>query len=356
MNDSAGQTDSAGRTDSAEQTDSAEPTRRHRIAVVGAGGVSEMHFDGFRLRPERIDVVAVIDPSPERREWAVSTYGVPSAFASIAEALAAVEFDVAVVCTPSHVRLETVRELAAAGKHLLVEKPFADGIDEARELVRITDEAGVQLAVDQNFREHYGFELARELIQAGRVGRVRVINHRELMHRVDEGWRNDQPHHALMVMGVHWLDGFRRLIDQDATWLTATTFSSPSVPAVGETDANLQIRFGDVTVTYTDSFSSWITQWDTIVLGDEGTLHITGGGIVLAGPGGTERIENPLSTGEAKPLTAYGALAGLLDAVETGVEAPNSGRDNLKTVSLIDGAYRSAETGAPIDLVDGLLP
>jgi predicted dehydrogenase len=266
-----------------------------------------------------------------------------------------VEFDIAVVCTPSHVRVESVRELAAGGKHILVEKPFADGIAEALELVRIADEAGVQLAVDQNFREHYGFELARELIQAGRIGRVRVINHRELMHRVDEGWRNDQPHHALMVMGVHWLDGFRRLIEADADWLVARTFSSPSIPAVGETDANVQIHFGDVTVTYTDSFASWITQWDTVILGDEGTLHISGGAITLAGPNGSEVFENELSTGENKPLTAYKALANLLDAVETGVEAPNSGRDNLKTVSLIDGVYRSAATSAPVTFVNGLL-
>lgn len=336
--------------------DNSPQQQRHRIAVIGAGGVSAMHFDGFRMRPERLDIVAVVDPSAERREWAATEYGVTAGFASVAAALAAVEFDVAVVCTPSHVRVETVRELAAAGKHILVEKPFADGIDEARELVRITDEAGVQLAVDQNFREHYGFELARDLIQQGRIGNVRVINHRELMHRVDEGWRNQQEHHALMVMGVHWLDGFRRLLDQDADWVVARTFSAPSVPAIGETDANVQIRFGDATVTYTDSFSSWITQWDTIVLGDEGTLHISKGAITIAGPAGTETFENPLSTGENKPLTAYGALAGLLDAVETGIEAPNSGRDNLKTVSLIDGVYRAAESGEPVTFVNGLLP
>lgn len=330
--------------------------KRHRIVVVGAGGVSAMHFDGFRMRPERLDIVAVVDPSAERRDWAASTYGIHTGFASLQEALDAVEFDVAVVCTPSHVRVETVRALAGAGKHILVEKPFADGLDEARELVRIADDAGVQLAVDQNFREHYGFEQARALIEEGRIGRVRVINHRELMHRVDEGWRNDQPHHALMVMGVHWLDGFRRLLDQDADWLVARTFSAPSVPAVGETDANVQIRFGDATVTYTDSFSSWITQWDTVVLGDEGTLHISKSTITIAGPAGTETVDIPLATATNKPLTAYGALAGLLDAVETGVEAPNSGRDNLKTISLIDGVYRAAQSGEPVTFVDGLLP
>ncbi len=330
---------------------------KHRIAVIGAGGVTEMHFDGFRMRPERIDVVAVVDPSPERREWAQSTYGVPNAYASVAGALAGTDFDVAVVCTPSHVRVATVRELAAAGKHLLVEKPFAEGIDEAREMVAIADEAGVQLAVDQNFREHWGFETARGLIRESRIGRVHAINHRVLMHREDVGWRNEQPHHALMVMGVHWLDGFRRLLDADAVEVTAATYSSPAITAVGETDASVLVRFADgATVAYTESFSSWINLWDTVVLGDRGTLRIAGGQVTVAGPDGEESHPVPLGTGETKPLTAYGQLDALLDAVETGVEAPNSGRDNLKTVSLIDGAYRSAEAGRAVTLVDGLLP
>ena len=158
-------------------------------------------------------------------------------------------------------------------------------------------------------------------------------------------------------MGVHWLDGFRRLLDVDATEVTAATYSSPAITAVGETDASVLVRFGDdVTVSYTESFSSWINLWDTVVLGDRGTLRIAGGQVTIAGPDGEESWPVPLGTGETKPLTAYGQLDALLDAVETGVEAPNSGRDNLKTVSLIDGAYRSAETGRAVSLVDGLLP
>ena len=78
--------------------------------------------------------------------------------------------------------------------------------------------------------------------------------------------------------------------------------------------------------------------------------------MTVAGPDGEESHPVPLGTGETKPLTAYGQLDALLDAVETGAEAPNSGRDNLKTVSLIDGAYRSAANGQPVTFEAGLLP
>lgn len=336
--------------------DNAGDSTRHRIAVIGAGEVSAMHFEGFHARPERIEVVAVVDPSDARRAWATENYGVPRAFATLAEALEEVDFDVAVVCTPSHVRVETVRALAAAGKHVLVEKPMADGLAEAREMVAAADENGVQLAVDQNFRDFYGFELARDLIGQGRIGRIRAINHRWLMFRTDEGWRNDQPHHALMVMGVHWFDGFRRLTGSDATRLLARTSSSPAVPAVGETDAMVQIEFGDITVSYTDSFSSWISQWDTIVLGETGTLRIGDGQVLVAGPDGKESFENVYARPGGKSLSAYRALEQLLDSIESGVESQNSGRDNLKTIALIDAAYRSAESGEIIEFTDGLLP
>lgn len=332
-----------------------EPVR-HRIAVIGAGEVTAMHFEGFRTGTERVEVVAVVDPSQARRDWASRTYGVPNAYATLAEALESADFDVAVVCTPSHVRLETVRTLALAGKHILVEKPMADGSAEARALVDAAEEGGVHLAVDQNFRDFYGFELARDLIAENRIGPVRAINHRWLMFRTDEGWRNEQRHHALMVMGVHWFDGFRRLTGRDATRLLARTSSSPAVPAIGETDAMVHIEFGDITVSYTDSFSSWISQWDTIVLGETGTLRIGDGRVVIAGPDGKESFENVYARPGGKPLSAYRALEHLLDAVESGIEPPNSGRDNLKTIALIDGAYQSAESGAVIEFVDGLLP
>ena len=328
-------------------------TPRHRVVVVGAGRISSMHFDYFAQRPERIELVGAVDPSEERRAWATDTYGVP-AVASIGDAIAGLDFDVAVVATPSHVRVPAVLELAAAGKHILVEKPFANSLAEAQQMVDAAEAAGVQLAVDQNFRDHYPFELARAAIEAGRIGRVIGIEQRELQFRSEVGWRMELDRYALMIMGVHWFDGFRMLAGQDPTWLTATLASSPAIATNGETDAFALVRFGDVVATLVQSFSSRVDRTETVVLGESGTLHLDYDRLEIRTADGVEE-QTGEGFGAGKSLSAYRQLEHLLDAVDSGREAPNSGRDNLRTIGLLEAVYDSAASGgAPVVFRDGL--
>ncbi|GAB3398757.1 Gfo/Idh/MocA family oxidoreductase [Humibacter soli] len=331
---------------------------RHRVAIVGCGNVSEMHFRGYLERPDRVEIVAAVDPAPERRAWATENFGVTDTYASIDDLLKGADFEVAAVCTPSTVRLEAVRELAAAGKHMHVEKPMADDMAEAREIVRVANDAGVLLAVDQNFRDHYAFGLARDAILAGRIGRVLGIDQSELMWREVLGWRAEARHHALAVMGVHWFDGFRYLVDasggSDADWLVARTFIHPAMSTAGETDAFVQVHFGDIPVNYTQSFASRVERVETIVLGETGTLRLTYGALETHTADGVETVSNPCA-GQGKPISAYRSLQRLLDAIENGGEPENSGEDNLKTLSLLFAAYESARTGEPVALEKGLL-
>ena len=326
----------------------------HRLAIVGNGGVSDMHFRGYLAHPERVEIVASVDPSAERREWVEQSFGITATFPSIADAVAGADFDVAVVCTPSHVRLEAVQQLAAAGKHLYVEKPLADGVEEARRVVAAAKDAGVLLAVDQNFRYHYAFGQARAAIRAGRIGAVVSIDQRELQWREVTGWRAEQVHHALSVMGVHWFDGFRYILGREADWMVATTHKSSSLVAAGETDATVHVRFGDVGVNYTESFSSRLEQVETIVVGETGSLRFDYDRLEIHTADGVETVENPWS-GDGKPESAYLGLAELLRAIDEGGEPSNSGSDNLRTLSLLEGAYRSAATGEVVRFENGEL-
>lgn len=314
-----------------------------------------MHFLGYGAHPDRVAVVAACDPVDERRRHVEETYEVSKTFATIEELIVAADFGTAVVCTPSHVRVETVRALAVAGKNVMVEKPMADDLEDAREMVRICEEAGVSLAVDQNFRDHYAFGLARDAIQNGETGRILGIDHREMIFREVQGWRAAARHHALSVMGIHWVDGFRYLLPDDADWLIARTYSSPAVASAGETDAFVQIHFGGATVNYTQSFSSRVERVETIVIGESGTLALTYDTLEVVGPNGQREIRRNPYAGTGKPESAYRSLERLLDAVDTGEEPGNSGIDNLKTLSLTAAAYRSAEIGQPVVLQAGLL-
>ncbi|MGH2970475.1 MAG: Gfo/Idh/MocA family oxidoreductase, partial [Solirubrobacteraceae bacterium] len=71
----------------------------HKLAMVGSGHVTAMHYDGYTAHPERIEIVAACDPDPARRDWAQQTYGIERVYASLDEMIAGADWDVAVVCT-----------------------------------------------------------------------------------------------------------------------------------------------------------------------------------------------------------------------------------------------------------------
>ncbi len=331
--------------------------KQFNVAVVGCGNVARMHFEAYTAHPERIQLVGACDPDHGHLEEARRTYGFTQGFASVEEMIAHAEWDVAVVCTPTPIRAEAVDALAAAGKHVLVEKPFADNYDDARHMVETCDAAGVRLAVNQNFRYHYPFATARDLVTQGTIGRVVNIVHQDLMFRQDAGWRVRTDRHALSVMGVHWLDGLRFLLNDEATSVLCETRASAAIDCAGETDASVYVSFArGAMASYVESFSSPFKRTETVVVGETGVLVLGYDGTRLYDKEHRveprQRWDNPYA-GARKPEATFKDLDLLLMAVEQGTDPPNSGHDNVKTIALLDAAYRSAAQRRSVALHEG---
>jgi D-apiose dehydrogenase len=331
--------------------------KQFTVAIVGCGNISRMHFDAYLPHPERIKIVAACDIDSEHVKEAQKKYGFAQGFGSLEEMIAQAEWDVAVVCTPTNVRRHVVDTLAAAGKHIFVEKPFADTYEDAQHMVNTCAQANVKLAVNQNFRYHYPFDMARNLVAQGVIGRVVNIVHQDLMFRQDAGWRTQQQRHAMAVMGVHWFDGFRWILGDDAVSLTCETRSSEAIQCVGETEASVILSFSQGTLaSYLESFSAPNGRTETLVLGETGELAFNYNGLSLFDPSHRttprEQWENPYR-GSHKPEASFTGFNLLLSALEEGNEPANSGRDNLKTIALLDSAYRSAATHRMIEFREG---
>jgi predicted dehydrogenase len=337
--------------------------RRFKLAIVGCGRVSGMHGTAYARHPERLEVVAACDPELGRAEQLASQFSGCRAYRSVADAARDGDWEVGVVCSPTPLHPQVVDELVAAGKHVFVEKPLADNLAEAQRMVDACESGGTQLGVHQNFRYHYPFDLARSLIGAGHVGRVTTVLHRELLLRQDSGWRVSTQRHALVVMGIHWLDGFRWMLAEEPVSVFCTLTSSPLIAARGETEAVLQARFASgATVSYVESFSCPDASLETNVIGEEGTLRLghvelrewrprkAAGGGRQEGGGEMDEVAHPNPPGSDKPAATFLSLDQFLQALETGTEPTNSGRDNLRTMAFLEAAYRSAALGRPVDL------
>lgn len=140
----------------------------HRVLVVGVGSIGERHARCF-LATGRCEV-AVVEINPALRQSICERYGVRG-YASLAEAVAADSHTAAVICTPAHLHLPMARELAAAGLHLLIEKPLSTSLDLVAALAEEIAARRLICGVAYVYRSHPVLASMREALQSGRFGK-----------------------------------------------------------------------------------------------------------------------------------------------------------------------------------------
>lgn len=179
-------------------------------AVVGCGRIgADAGPSSSRIRShaeahathDDLDLVAVCDPDPARREQARKRWGADEAYADSAEMATAEDLSLVSVATPADARPKAVASLLEtdAPDAILLEKPLATGIPAARDLVERLDEAGTVSAVNHIRRFPPAY---RSLIDAVRDGDLGDVHHARVLY--GKGIRRN---------GVHALDLLRALFD-----------------------------------------------------------------------------------------------------------------------------------------------
>ena len=133
-------------------------------------------------------------------------FGGLGAFGSYEDAAAYPGIDALYICTPHDLHLEHSLMATAANKHILLEKPIARTIDEARSIISAADSAGVRLMVAENYRFLAPVLEAKRLIESGTVGRVRLAQLQEEYPFAPSSWRNDRDRNGGGIMidgGIH---------------------------------------------------------------------------------------------------------------------------------------------------------
>lgn len=153
-----------------------------RVAVVGAGVMGRYHANVYSVLPDT-DLIGIVEPDPRRRHEAGERYGCP-VYPDVATLLASTRVDAASVAAPTSTHRALVHQLLSAGVHVLVEKPVATDVDQARDLARLSREAGLVLQVGHITRFFRAVERLRAevrapyLIEARRLtpnGRIRDV-------------------------------------------------------------------------------------------------------------------------------------------------------------------------------------
>lgn len=189
-----------------------KPGTSPTACVVGAGFVGPAHVEA--LRRNGVEVRALVASSEEKALRKAAELGIPLAYGSLRAALDASGADVYHLAVPDVLHAPFAREVMAAGRHLVCEKPLARTSAESAELVALEKKAGVVAAVAYNLRFYPLVWEARERIASGALGKIHAVHGSYLqdwlLYDTDWNWRLDPSQGgALRVVadiGTHWLD------------------------------------------------------------------------------------------------------------------------------------------------------
>ena len=144
-----------------------------RVAVVGAGILGSRYARVFHEMPG-VELVGVIDPVVEKATSVADRYAAPS-FESSDALLREVECDAVAVATPDHLHFQPVMTALEHGKHVLVEKPLATDLKEARTMVEEAKRRGLRLNVNYSQRWVPEYMWIKDQIDRGVIGRPTVV-------------------------------------------------------------------------------------------------------------------------------------------------------------------------------------
>jgi len=329
--------------------------RRFRVAQIGTGRRGQSTLSAYARHPERVEVVAICNRGEENRRKAAETYNIRDQYSTVEELIDHCDFEVASVSTATPVRKSVIIPLLEAGKAVITDKPFAETLEEAREIVACAERVGQRVAVGQNFRYHAGFDAARQYLRTGKLGTPRHLTHVSLYTRQDKGWRIERDRLVMAVMSIHWFDGYRWMLDDEPETIYCQTSNSKLIKAEGETHTSIIIRFKSGCIAcLTEGFGSHTRfSLGPVLDCDNGSLEISFsrplGAELRVYTVGSEKPTKIVKNGILDDESTYLVLDDLLKAIENNAETPNSGRDNLLTMGMMEAAYLSAKENRAVD-------
>jgi UDP-N-acetyl-2-amino-2-deoxyglucuronate dehydrogenase len=257
--------------------------RKIRFALVGCGRISANHFDALERHKERAELVGVCDIDPEALARAQTRTGAPG-FRNLDALLAGTDADIVILSTPSGLHADQAIQVAAAGRHVMTEKPMATRWQDGKRMVQACDQAGVHLFVVKQNRRNATLQLVKRAIDKKRFGRIYMVNINVFWTRPQSyydgaAWRGTWEFDggAFMNQASHYVDLLDWLIGpvESVQAYTATLARNIQVEDTGVVSIRWRTgALGSMNVTmltYPKNFEGSIT-----IVGEKGTVRVGG--------------------------------------------------------------------------------
>jgi predicted dehydrogenase len=335
------------------------------IGCIGSGFIMR-DVQLVAYKKAGFNVVAIASRTPAHAKAAARGRGIGKVYDKWQELVDDKHVEIVDVAYPPDQQLSIVREIVKRThiKGILAQKPLAMNYADSREIVDLCENADVTLSVNQNMRYDQSMRALKSLLNQGVLGKpiLATIEMRAIPH-----WQTFLRNYnrlTLLNMSIHHLDIFRFLFG-DPERVLASAAPDPRTPFKHTDGIVLYI------LEYTDGFraSAWDDVWTGPVReGSEGDTYIKwrveGRDGMAHGTIGWPRYGNNDSQSTLQFTTKHypnmwftptwkevwfpdafvGSMAQLMQAIQTNSTPELNGKDNLKTMALVEAAYKSIET------------
>ncbi|HWF18832.1 MAG TPA: Clp protease N-terminal domain-containing protein, partial [Verrucomicrobiae bacterium] len=345
-----------------------------RIGILGSGFiVDECHLVAYRKAG--FNPVAIASRNRANATEVATAHNISKVFDTYDDLLADPTIEVLDIAVPPNALLPLIRKVCDARivKGVLAQKPLGMNYAEALEMVTYCERAGITLAVNQNMRFDQSVRAAKTLLTNGTIGEpvIATIEMRGIPHW--QPWQAELGWATLRIMSIHHLDTFRYWFGSPQRIFCSTRpdprtkFSHTDGICVYILEYANGLRCIAIDDTWTgpakegcpsDNYIKWrIEGLNGLAIGDIGWCRdpYTTPSTIRYAAKGQQNFESPIWPESWFPDAFIGTMADLLIALENNSQPAISGRDNLKTMQLVEGAYRSARFHYAIPIIDNPL-
>ena len=339
--------------------------RKIRFALVGCGRIAQNHFAALKQHADRAELVSVCDLNPIALDAAANLTGAKP-FSSLSALLADTNADIVILTTPSGLHPEQAIDVAAAGLHVMTEKPMATRWHDGLRMFKACDDAGVRLFVVKQNRRNATLQLLKSAVEQGRFGRIYMVNINVFWTRPQEyydsaAWRGTWEFDggAFMNQASHYVDLLDWLIGPIKSLQAYTATLARNIEVEDTGVISVEWRSGalgsmNVTMlTYPKNLEGSIT-----ILGEKGTVRV--GGVAVNDIQHWEFAEPHADDEKVKQVSyettsVYGFghplfFDNVIKVLRGEASPETDGREGLKSLETLIATYLSARDGKRISL------
>ena len=340
-------------------------TKTLGVGIIGIGGIAPTHAAAVRDTPGTRLVAAATQNEARGTAFAQKFGGVWCA--DYRDLLSRADVDIVILCTPHHLHAPMTIDAAAAGKHVLCEKPMGRTVAECDAMIAACDRANVQLGVVFQGRFEALSRQIKSALDAHKLGRLLWVSANTVWYRTDEyyrsgpwrGKKSTEGGGVVINQAIHtidmllWLSGMpARVTAQTRTLNHAIEVEDAAIAILEYADRHLGLLQA-TTAAYPglpERLEFFGTLGSAVFYKGEGRIEWH-----LIEPRADTVDSAPASSGAASPVESSTAahtaeFQDFITAVREHRAPLVDGHEGRRAVQVVEALYRSAQTGVPVDV------